>query len=299
MSFIDLRFPENISFGSSYGPRWNTSIVTISSGFEQRNQEWSKSKYRGDVAYGIRTSQDMLDLIKFFHEVRGRAYSFRFKDWNDYEASDEQLVVTGSRDIQLSKLYSFGGGNEYRRKITKPHGPQEFHLITNTGPVQITDAQLDFSTGVLSLGDSLFPKLPVSNITQSTFPTVTIDDLAEDFDDNDIAYFSEFSFLDFEYQELLADRPVRIDVLSRDTTPGSESATIQIVEAIDGGSIDTSGFQSFQGIAQVQRFPQGDEVVTWTGEFDNHVRFDTDELSATWDDYENLSTQVEIVEIKE
>ncbi len=37
MSFTEIRFPENISYGSTGGPEFSTDIVTTHNGCEQRN----------------------------------------------------------------------------------------------------------------------------------------------------------------------------------------------------------------------------------------------------------------------
>lgn len=37
MSFTEIRFPENISYGSAGGPEFSTDVVTTHNGCEQRN----------------------------------------------------------------------------------------------------------------------------------------------------------------------------------------------------------------------------------------------------------------------
>ncbi len=37
MSFTEIRFPENISYGSIGGPEFSTDVVTTHNGCEQRN----------------------------------------------------------------------------------------------------------------------------------------------------------------------------------------------------------------------------------------------------------------------
>ena len=46
MAFHEIRFPDDIAYGASGGPEFATTIVTMASGFEQRN---ITGKPRGDA----------------------------------------------------------------------------------------------------------------------------------------------------------------------------------------------------------------------------------------------------------
>jgi uncharacterized protein (TIGR02217 family) len=83
-SFHEAIFPEDISYGSSGGPGFNTTIIELSSGSEQRNQNWSQQRATYDVSHGIKTREQMEHLLEFFAARRGKAYGFRFKDWMDF-----------------------------------------------------------------------------------------------------------------------------------------------------------------------------------------------------------------------
>ncbi|RME61845.1 MAG: TIGR02217 family protein, partial [Alphaproteobacteria bacterium] len=58
-AFHDVRFPTDISFGSSGGPGFSTSIVETASGVEQRNANWAAARARYDVGTGIRGEDDL------------------------------------------------------------------------------------------------------------------------------------------------------------------------------------------------------------------------------------------------
>lgn len=155
MSFIDIQFPSDISYGSAGGPQYNTSVQTIRSGFESRNQNWVMARYYYDVAYGVRTHAQLETLVAFFHEMRGQFHTFRYKDWADFEhdTTDATAVIatnTGG-DLQLAKKY--GTTNLYTRFITKPI----------SGTIQVNGSSsgftLDYDTGIItgagiSAGDS-------------------------------------------------------------------------------------------------------------------------------------------------
>lgn len=82
MSFTEIRFPENISYGSTGGPEFSTDVVTTHNGCEQRNINWSRARARYNIAYGVRSSEQLTELITFFHARKGKAIGFRFNDFS-------------------------------------------------------------------------------------------------------------------------------------------------------------------------------------------------------------------------
>lgn len=101
MAFIETpRFPVDISFGSSGGPIFDTSVIILSSGFEQRNANWSEPLRRWDVSYGIKTEALMNTLLLFFNAMAGRTHGFRFKDFTDFKSVSPEATV-GFNDMIL------------------------------------------------------------------------------------------------------------------------------------------------------------------------------------------------------
>ena len=86
MSFDNVRFPTAISRGSSGGPERRTDIVVTGSGAEERNSRWADSRRRYDAGFGIRSLDDIHQVIAFFEERRGRLTGFRFKDHMDWKS---------------------------------------------------------------------------------------------------------------------------------------------------------------------------------------------------------------------
>jgi len=117
--FLDISFPPYVARGATGGPTFSTNVVTLASGAEQRNLLWANSRGRWNISTGIRTRAQMLEVIAFFHIVKGRGYSFRFRDWNDYQATDVPMVEVTSTVWQLVKRYTIAGF-EHVRIITKP-----------------------------------------------------------------------------------------------------------------------------------------------------------------------------------
>ena len=121
MSFHEVLFPEDVSYGSSGGPGFNTSIIELASGHEQRNSNWSEQKAKYDVSHGIKTRDQMEDLLDFFYARKGRAFGFRFKDWMDFEIIDQVIAVGDgvTKTFQIIKRYEPDTSYYFDRPIRK------------------------------------------------------------------------------------------------------------------------------------------------------------------------------------
>lgn len=162
-SFHEIQFPPRISQGAVGGPGFSTTVTTLASGFEQRNQNWSKSRAVYDVAKGLQSQEDLNELLRFFFARRGKAIGFRFKDWADFrlpnweslpgdiEALPLFVTTNGTQSqFQLVKDYVDAGGS-YRRTIAKPV-PGTVGMLLD-GDV-FSDWSVDTTTGVITLGDT-------------------------------------------------------------------------------------------------------------------------------------------------
>lgn len=130
MEFHEVRFPTDISFGSTGGPERRTEIVTLTNGFEERNSPWAASRRRYDAGLGVRTLDDIAALVAFFEARSGALYGFRWKDWTDFKscapseavAFSDQTIGTGdgaATAFELVKAYA-SGTQSYAREIAKP-----------------------------------------------------------------------------------------------------------------------------------------------------------------------------------
>jgi len=119
--FHDVQFPPNISYGSRGGPKFKTSVIPLSSGYEQRNANWSSVRGEWNVTHGVKTRAQVSELIQFFYGRMGRAYAFRFKDWSDYQLPAHTLGTgDGVRvSFPLTKVYT-SGPVTYTRLIQLP-----------------------------------------------------------------------------------------------------------------------------------------------------------------------------------
>ena len=130
MTFHDVRFPASLSFGAIGGPERRTEIVTLANGYEERNTPWAHGRRRYDAGMGMRSLDDLENVIAFFEARQGQLIGFRWKDWSDFKSAPpsvdidplDQLIGFGDEVEQvmpLSKSYR-SGTITYIRPITKP-----------------------------------------------------------------------------------------------------------------------------------------------------------------------------------
>ena len=197
MSFHEVRFPADLSFGSVGGPSRRTDVVTLANGFEERNSPWAHSRRRYDAGMGMRSLDDIQTLVAFFEARRGQMYGFRWKDWSDFKSSkaseaprfSDQVIARGdgvTSHFRLVKNYR-SGPYSYERPISKPV----------LGTVRVGIEQDELQDGVDYTVDA------TSGIVSFVHPP-----------DTDVQIYAGFEF----------DVPVRFDTDSIQTSVASFSA---------------------------------------------------------------------------
>ena len=157
MAFHEIRFPANLSFGSIGGPERRTEVVTMASGFEERNTPWAHSRRRYEAGAGLRTLDDIETLISFFEARRGKMHGFRWKDWADHKSCPpskkpsptDQVIGTGDgiRTVfSLSKTYR-SGLEDYTRPIAKPVAGTVLIAVARDPKVEGLEFTVDLNTG--------------------------------------------------------------------------------------------------------------------------------------------------------
>lgn len=152
MAFHDVIFPTDISYGSRGGPKFSTTVLMLASGYEKRNQNWSKVKAEYNVSYGIKDEDDMALLRVFFYARAGRAYSFRFYDWADHSVGVQQIGTGDGLEtaFQIIKEYT-SGGYTYTRDITKPISGSLLNVaVGGVDQVEGVDYTVDYATGIIT-----------------------------------------------------------------------------------------------------------------------------------------------------
>lgn len=159
--FHEVQFPCDIALGSRGGPERRTDIVTMRSGFEERNSIWANSRRRYNAGYGLRDRDDakFAAVVQFFEERRGRLYGFRWRDRFDMSSAPtpgvavtplDQRIGTGDGATTAFQLVKTYGANfaPYARKIRKPVSGSI--RIAVDGIELVSGWSVDTTTGVIT-----------------------------------------------------------------------------------------------------------------------------------------------------
>lgn len=129
-AFDDVPYPFALGRSAAVAPEFSTSISITASGHERRNALWSDARVHFDVGPGIRSEEELSELIAFFRSRRGAAQGFRIRDPFDHSSNEmtlsptmsDQLIGIGdglTADFQLTKSYGAGADPQIR-PITRP-----------------------------------------------------------------------------------------------------------------------------------------------------------------------------------
>lgn len=274
MSFVESpRFPDKLGYGASGGPTFRTSIIALASGFEQRNADWSVERRMYDLVHTAKNRDELDELIAFYLTVaRGRLHGFRFRDWADYNDTHGDAigwlgggVGTGSPTLQMYKRY-VSGSNAALREITKPYGTIS---VTRGGVAVVYGA----SAGQISID------------TTNGEITFVADD-SEAITGHTIGSSHQFTTAANVTQLGIGDK-VYIGSVTGTASSLLNSAAHTISNKSGSGpytwtiSTNTGGSPTLTASGgTIYAYPQADEALLWSGEFDVPVRFDTDELMA-------------------
>jgi uncharacterized protein (TIGR02217 family) len=160
MNFHEIRFPESISLGATGGPERRTDIVSLGSGFEQRNARWAASRRRFDAGYGVKAVDELHEIIVFFEERRGRLYGFRWKDWSDFKSCpplaapsplDQHLGEGSAQCAAFALRKRYGSAYApYDRSIAKPVCGTVLVAVDGDIQTEGADYVVDYASGFVT-----------------------------------------------------------------------------------------------------------------------------------------------------
>ena len=147
MGFISTILDDQVAYGFEGGPEYSTGETDLDNGLQIRDAAWRFPRHRYNASFKNIPDDTREYLINVFHACRGKLHSFKFKDWNDYEAENEPVIVgTGVEPIQLYKMYQFGSA--YTVRVIQAVSLTGFTLVDNTGEVKT--GVLDQDTGIFT-----------------------------------------------------------------------------------------------------------------------------------------------------
>src|SRR6185312_17280345 len=117
MSFHDVRFPTAISRNAQGGPERRTDVVVLGSGYEERNSRWADSRRTYNAGYGVKSLDDLHQIIAFFEERRGRLHAFRWRDPLDWKSCAPNATPSA-----LDQLIGIGNGTTATFQLRKTYG---------------------------------------------------------------------------------------------------------------------------------------------------------------------------------
>ncbi len=160
MSFHQIRFPLDIALNARGGPERLTDIATLSSGYEERNSRWAHARRRYNAGYGIKSREDILAVVAFFEERRGRFHSFLWRDGLDFSSNggtgtptalDQQIGTCDGETTAFQLVKRYGAAfDPYDRVITKPEAVTVL-VAVNGSTLESGDFTVSEATGIITL----------------------------------------------------------------------------------------------------------------------------------------------------
>jgi len=166
-SFHDVLFPLAVSFGATGGPERRNEIVALASGREKRNARLSQSRHHYDAGTGLRSLDDLHEVIAFFEARRGSLHAFRFRDPFDMKScapgaapspADQKLGTGDGTTARFSLVKTYGTGDDaHRRFIMKPAEGSLRVAVAGAEKVSPGDFTFDAATGEIVFAEEAIP----------------------------------------------------------------------------------------------------------------------------------------------
>jgi uncharacterized protein (TIGR02217 family) len=289
--FVNEIFPRDISYNSIGATRFTTDVIVVDSGDDQRIMRWSSPLMEYDVAYGVRTMDDLHALIAFFRAMRGRFYGFLYEDNVDHLSTlavvdmaraappisdTDQVLALGDGAtyvFQLIKTYAAANGTNQVRTIQKPMPGTT--LISVNG-VSRSNWSVDPNSGLVTFGTDLI-KFPLNGVTLSALGSgFTITGTA--------GMFAGFADGDHVTTDGWANPNNNFDLTTQAYIGSIATDTSWI--AVDTPSVRAVNAGSTNGV-NVSRHPAPNSGLSIKAGYAFYVpvRFDTDRLPVSIDEY--------------
>lgn len=186
--FIPEVFPYDISFNSIGATRFMTDVAIVDSGHDQRSSRWTQPLMEYDVAYGVRTLEDLHGLIAFFRAMKGRKHAFLYRDHMDYSSTlatkeesrrappvtfgDQKIGVANHKQhqFQLVKTYKTPGGT-VEAQVRPIYKPQSGSVKIGVDAQEVFNFTVDYTNGLVTFVSDLV-KTGLNNMSIALHPSI-------------------------------------------------------------------------------------------------------------------------------
>lgn len=158
MAFIDLSFPQWAAQYASPSLRFDTNVLGLKSGYELRTptKQGIRTIYEMNLPDMIATDFHLVyNLIKI---ANGLEKSFRFKDFFDYQLTQQPLNNTiNLTTYQITKKYT-SDDQTITRKITKPAKNVALNIFKNGTLADRATYNINYNTGIITFNTPNSPQ---------------------------------------------------------------------------------------------------------------------------------------------
>lgn len=154
MSFFEQQLHPRISFGAKGGPAFSSEVIQTTGGQRYANRNWTYPLHRYDISEGVKSPADFELIRSMFYNVFGQFDGFRFKDWADFELTDQPLSMISSGIFQLNRSYVLGV-RTFVRPIFKPVASTIVLTRHRAGTPSTPSASIDYTTGQATISGDM------------------------------------------------------------------------------------------------------------------------------------------------
>jgi uncharacterized protein (TIGR02217 family) len=152
MTLLRTRLSDHITRGSRGGPtKPDRRIVRDGSGRIAKIVYLNDLlPHRYDISYGMKLKADFEEVLACYHVIHGGGYEgFLHKDWNDYEATEDNSAVEliSGTTYRLQRKYTFGAANCFRDIVY----PVADTVVIYSSLGAVLSHTLDEETGIVTV----------------------------------------------------------------------------------------------------------------------------------------------------
>lgn len=305
--FVDTLFPFDISYNSIGATRFQTDVSQVDSGADQRIRRWDQPLMEYDIAYGVRTMEQLHGLIAFFRAMRGKLYSFKYKDHMDHTSTTavavearkppavsftDQALGTGDGStykFQLKKAYATpDGAYDFLRPIYKPMGGT---VRVGIQGVETANFVVDLMTGIVTFTSDLIASggtMSMAFLNSTQWQITSTPGKFTGFNGGDKLVISGWNS---------ALNNTTVDDVTTVANVSGDGSTMVINEPAAGYGANEANCTT--AVVRRHPAPKSGQVLTAGFEFYVPVRFDTDRLPTTIEEYGvGSASDIKLVEVR-